>query len=84
MRVKRVLLEDERGIASRGRLSCHIASLEAQDTRVGPLEAGNETQCRGLARAGRSQQYQELAVADFERQFGHRHGRTEALGDALA
>ena len=48
---------------------------------VGLLEPGDAAQGRGLARAGRPEQHEELAVADVERQLVHRGHGAEAFAE---
>jgi hypothetical protein len=67
VREQRVVLEDRVDVARVGRTSGDVAARELDAARVGQLEAGDQPQGRGLARARRTQQREELAAGDVER-----------------
>src|SRR3974377_2314053 len=52
-------------------------------TRARPLEPGNEPQQRGLSTSGRTEQREEFAWKDGERELVDRGEFTEALADRL-
>ena len=86
MRPERIGLEHHRHVAPlRRQRICGSASRRSPrwiDPSVGCLEAGDHPQHRRLAAAGRPEQRQETAFADFERQRFDRGAaaRAEILG----
>ena len=66
VRKQRVTLEHHADISLVRRRQDHFGVAEADTARVGPVEAGDGHQQRGLARPRRSQQGQKLAAFNFE------------------
>jgi len=82
VREERVALEHDAEIAPVRRGAHHLDAAEAQAAGVRPGEAGEDHQQRGLARAGRAQQGQELAAGDVEVDAVERRGAAVALDEA--
>jgi hypothetical protein len=86
---ERVVLEDDAAAAGLGRhaaaLARHPQAADGHRARVGRLEAGDETQRRGLAAARWPEQRHDLALGDGQGQPVHRRRAVggEALGDAV-
>ena len=57
---QRVVLKDEPHASALRRLTGGVDPVEVDGTLIGMLEAGDDAQQRGLARAGRSEQPHEL------------------------
>jgi hypothetical protein len=69
VRIERVVLEDHRDVALLRRQLVHDAVAD-EELAVGDLlEAGDHTQRRRLATAGRPDEDEELAVCNVERQL---------------
>src|SRR5829696_1816974 len=83
MRKEREVLEDHREVAPERRHAGDVPIPDMDLALLRLLEAGDEAQGRGLAAAGRSQQREEHAPRDVEREVTHRHCAAEAFGDAL-
>src|ERR671931_1601389 len=66
VREERVVLEDGVDVARVGRPVADVGAAELDPAFVGPLEAGNQTQRRRLARARGPEQREELARPDLE------------------
>jgi hypothetical protein len=66
VREERVVLEDGVDVALEGCRARDVATGELHRAAGRLLEAGHETQHRGLARPGRSEHREELAVGDLE------------------
>ena len=67
VREQRVVLEDRVDVARVGRQVLDLHAPELDAAAVGQLEAGDQPQRRRLARPGRAEQREELAVPDLER-----------------
>jgi hypothetical protein len=80
MRIERVLLEDEGGVAGRRFQPLDPRAADADLARVLAFDAGDQAQGRGLAGTGRAEQDDELAVRDGQREVAHRAGAAEGLG----
>jgi hypothetical protein len=66
MREEGVVLEDRVGVAEVRRHRRDVATGELDATGVRPLEAGDHPKQGGLARAGWTEQREELALIDDE------------------
>ena len=66
MREQRVVLEDGVDVALERRALGDVDAVEEHLAGGGQLEAGDHPQDGGLARAGRPEQGEELAVRDVE------------------
>src|SRR5207342_3238878 len=60
-----------------------VLTVDRHFTGVGPVEPGNDPQQRGLARTGRAEQRQQLALADFQIDVVERCEGAELLDDVL-
>jgi hypothetical protein len=78
LRVERVVLEDHGDVALARRQRVDHAVADADVAGRERLEPGEQPQRRRLARARRPDDDHELAVADLERELGHRHRGPEA------
>src|SRR3989442_5927248 len=63
---ERVVLEDRVDGLLVGRAVRDVGSAELDATFIGPLEAGDESERRRLAGAGRAEQSEELAARNLE------------------
>ena len=75
------MLKDECDVALGRHLVRYHAPLDHHIAAIGPLQAGNQSQRRGLSRAGRAQQHDKFAVRDGKRKATDRFDRAEALAD---
>ena len=66
MRIERVLLEHEREVAGGRRLAGDVVAGDQDRAGVRLLQAGEQAERGRLARPGRTEQHQELAVGDVE------------------
>ncbi len=66
VRVERVVLEHHRDVAVLGRHARHVLAADLDGALVDVLESGEHAQRGALARAGRTDQHDELAVLDVE------------------
>ena len=66
VRVQRVVLEHHRDVAVLGRHAGHVLAADLDGALVDVLESGEHAQRGALARTGRSDQDDELAVVDVE------------------
>ena len=82
VREQRVILEDGVDVAEIRRLPRDVDPRELHGPFVGPLEAGDHAQQGRLARAGRAEHREELAVGDLEIDAVGGHDRAEAFADA--
>jgi len=82
VREQGVVLEDRVDVAPVGRAPRDVDAVELHGSGVGLLEAGDQPQRRGLARAGRAEQGEELAAAHLE--VEPVHGGDVAVGLAHA
>ena len=80
---QRVVLEDGVHVAVERRHAGHVTAVEQDAPLGGLLEAGDHAQRRGLARAGRAEHREELAVRDVEVDAGDRLHVAEALDHAF-
>src|SRR5437763_3775221 len=81
MRIKRILLENKGDVAVGRRIAGHVASINSARTTIWCLQARHKTQGRGLACAGRSEQRDEFAVFDLQRQIADSRRSLESLRD---
>src|SRR5205823_8831881 len=81
-REERVRLEDDAHGAAARRHVVDDTIVEADLARVGPLEAGDQAECRRLAAARAADEGDELPPADLQREPVHGGRRAEALGPA--
>jgi len=83
MREQRVALEHQAGVAPPGRHARYVALAEpdAAGGRLG--ETGDHAQGRRLAATGRSEQDDELAVGNLERDVAHGVDLAVALADPV-
>src|SRR6516164_19920 len=81
MRIKRILLKDERDIARSGRIARDVANADADRAFIGMLEPGNQSKRRRLAGTAGAQQYDEFAVVDGKREFVYGFDFAEAFAD---
>ena len=81
MRKQRVALEHHVDRPPVGRHAGKVRAVEQDAALVRRLEAGEQAQQRGLAAAGGTEQREELALVDVERQAVDRGEVAEALGD---
>ena len=65
VRIERVALEDHRNVAVFGRDVVDAAVTDVQVTTADLFESGDHAQCGALAAARRTDQHQELLVADL-------------------
>ena len=77
------MLEDHAEAATLGRQRIDPLVAQADGAGIGPLETGDDAQQRRLAAARRSEQRQDLAGSDLERDAFEDRLVAEALGDAL-
>ncbi len=83
MRIERIGLEHHRQAALRRRHVHHIAAVD-QDLSAGDVfEPGNQTQQRGLAATGRSDENHEGAVLNIQVCILDDVDRPERLADSL-
>ena len=75
------MLEHEADIALADAVRQRVLAVELHLALVGPFEARDDAQQRGLARAGRPEQRDQLARADVELDLLERGEVAEALGD---
>ena len=80
---ERVVLEDEADAAMAHVAHRRVFAFEQHLAAVGLLQARDDAQEAGLARARRAEQGHELAGGDVEAHVVHRHERAERLGDAV-
>src|SRR6266480_6982991 len=78
MRIKRILLKYERDVAFGRHFVRYSASLDQHIAAIGSLQAGDQTQRRGLSSTGRAKQHNKLTVRDGERKV------TDGLDCAVA
>src|SRR5437868_9328546 len=83
MRIERVLLEAEGHVARSRRLRSCVAAAEPHRAGIRSLQPRRQPQRGGLARAGRSEENDELPVLDAEAQSADRLGLAESLRDAF-
>src|ERR1700745_2173796 len=81
MRIKRILLKYERDIALRRHFLGYDAPLDHHIASIRPLQAGDQTQCRGLSRTGRAEQHDKFTVRDGEREIADCFDSAIALAD---
>ena len=81
MREERVVLEDGVDVAVERRALRDVLAEELDRSVGGLLEARDEPQHGGLARAGRTQHREELARRDLEIDVVDRRDRAEFLGE---
>ena len=77
------MLEDEGHVALRRRLACNVAAADLDTSGVWLFQPGDQPQRRRLAGTRRSEQHDELAVADGKIQVGDRLRFAEALAQPL-
>ena len=75
-----VALEHHRHVALRGRTVGHVGAVDQHPAGADPLEAGRQPQRGRLARAGRTEHADRLAVADVEVERRERGDVAVALG----
>ena len=73
MREEGVVLEDGVDVALEGRTPRDVDAAELDDAAGGQLEAGDHPEHGRLARAGRAEHREELAVGDVEVDAVHGH-----------
>ncbi len=78
-RIQREVLEHQRDVARRRVARRHVLPAHDDRSRVGALEAGDGSQQRRLARAGRTQHHQQLVGVRLELNVAQRLGATEPL-----
>ena len=80
-----VMLKDEADLAAGGVAARHVLVLEEDRpaARIGLLQAGDDPQQGGLARAGRPQQGHQLAAGDREAHVAQGGEIAEGLADSL-
>src|SRR5882757_2434313 len=81
MRIKRILLKDERNVAFGWDFLRYDATLDHHIALIRPLQAGDQTQRRRLPGTGRAKQHDKFTVRDRERKATNRFHGTEALAD---
>ena len=80
---QRVVLEHEADMALAGAARQRILAVERHLAGIGPVEARDDPQQRGLAGAGRAEQRQQFAVADLQIDVVERGEGAELLDDVL-
>ena len=80
MRIQRVVLEHQRHVALRRAPVQRVRPVDRDAAAIRAVESGDQPQRSGLARAGRPQQHEELAVADFQVELAQRRVAAEFLG----
>ena len=80
VREQRVALEHHIDRPPMRRHGCKIGAVEQDAAGVRPLEAGDQAQQRGLAAARGTEQGEELALINVERQMIDDRGTAEAFG----
>ena len=80
---QRVMLEHEADMALAGAARQRVLAVERHLAGIRPVEAGDDPQQRGLARAGRPEQRQQFALGDLEVDIVERCERAEFLDDVL-
>ncbi len=87
MREQREVLEHQADIApfrrQEARAARHFAVVDQNAAFARLLDAGGEPQQRGLAAAGASEQADDLAGLDIEREIAHGDDIAVAMGDAI-
>ena len=78
---QRVVLEHESDMALAGAVGERVLAVERNLAGIGPVQPGDDPQQRGLARARRPEQRQQLAVGDLEIDVVERGKRAELLHD---
>ena len=78
---KRVVLEHETDLAALHREPGRIRAVDDDATGIGHFEAGDDPQQRGLAAARRSEESDEFAMPDVERNVVEGGKAPEALGE---
>jgi len=79
---QRVMLKDEADVALAGMHAGRVVAVKGDRAGVRRLEAGDDTEQRRLAGAGRPEQRQQLAGVDLEVDAVDGDKIAEALGDA--
>ena len=82
VREQRVILEHRVDRAPVRRQRIDPLSEQLDRARIGLLEAGDQPQAGGLARAGRAEHREEFSFGDVEVDAVHRADRAEMTGDA--
>ena len=77
------MLEHESDMALAGAVGQRVLAVERNFARIGPVEAGDDPQQRGLARPGRPEQRQQFAVTDPQVDMIERGKAAELLHDVL-
>ncbi len=77
------MLEHETDMALADAAHERVLAVEADLTFVGPVEAGDDAQHRGLARARGAEQRHELARGDLEIDMVERGEGAEASGHVV-
>ena len=80
---QRVMLKHEADMALAGAVRQRVLAVERNLAGVGPVQPGDDPQQRGLARARRPEQRQQLAIGDLEVDIVERGKRAEFLHDIL-
>src|SRR5258708_30561942 len=81
MGVERILLKYERDVAFGRRFVGNNAPLDQHIAGIGPLQAGDQTQRRGLSSAGGAKQHNEFTVRNRQRKTADGLDRAIALAD---
>ena len=80
---ERVVLEDHAEPSGDRLDPRHVLSVHYHASGIGTLEAGKETQRRGLSASARPEQRQHLAALERERETVHGEHAVESLDQAL-
>ena len=75
------MLEHEPDMTLAGAVGQRVLAIERNVARIGPVEAGDDPQQRGLARTGRPEQRQQFAIADPQVDMIERGKAAEFLHD---
>ena len=81
MRIERILLENEGGVAFGRRQRRGIVAADVDRAGIRPLQPGDQPERRRLAGAGRPEQHDEFAVGDVQVETADGDLLAEAFAD---